>query len=98
MDVSEWWRSFEKLAIFSLQTNGFMANYKECCLCLGDFIYKYGSHPSVEQKIARLIIDHVFHYKAYVGNPQSEVLMYVILAFARKMTSKTIMRYSSMVT
>ena len=55
-----------------------------------DFIYKYGSEAAVEHKIARLINEHVFHYKAYVGNPQSEVLMLVILAFARKATSKSL--------
>ena len=53
-EISEWWRLFERFAVFSLQTNGFMANYKECCLCLTDFIYKYGAEPVVEEKIARL--------------------------------------------
>eukprot|EP01083_Nonionella_stella_P181262 648669_1 len=90
MNVGKWWRGFEGLAHFAFETNGFLASFKACGLCLADFIYKYGSHSNVEQKIAGLLVSHVLHYKAYVGNPQAEVYMHVLLAFARKITSKTL--------
>ena len=89
LKVNEWWRGFEKFAPFCCQTNAHLASFKECCLVLTDFIYKHGSNPSVEQKIVGLIIRDVFHYKAYVGQSQAECLMFVILAFSRKITGKT---------
>eukprot|EP01084_Bolivina_argentea_P226735 382957_1 len=84
--VLAWWTGFEKFARFALQPDGSFSNYKECCLCLSDFIYRHGSNPSIEPKIARLINDYVFQYKACYGNPRCEVLMFVVLTFARQIT------------
>mmetsp|Transcript_42104 Transcript_42104/g.69379 ORF Transcript_42104/g.69379 Transcript_42104/m.69379 type:complete len:437 (+) Transcript_42104:33-1343(+) len=91
-NIKQWWRQFRKLADFCMEKNAFMSMYKEACLVLCDFMYKFGGTPeykgSVENGIAQLLHEKCFHYKAYVGNPQAEVFMYAILTFTRQMSPK----------